>query len=133
DHRRNALRLQRCRKTIAIGALWQADGVLRPNRGASGSQPRHRHEVAETARIAPRDAVARRDLVLENLQLLDQDRRLPGAETPGQAKAHIVVFVGALAVNADAAQRLGKFVIIGKDGATIAEAAERLGGEEAGG
>ncbi len=53
-------------------------------------------------------------------------------EASGQAKAHIVVFVGALAVNADAAQRLGKLVVIGKDGATIAEAAERLGGEEAG-
>ena len=35
-------------------------------------------------------------------------------------------------MNADAAQRLGKFVIIGKDGAAIAEAAERLCREEAG-
>jgi hypothetical protein len=35
-------------------------------------------------------------------------------------------------VNADAAQRLGELVVIGKDGAAIAEAAERLGVEEAG-
>ena len=76
--------------------------------------------------------VAGRDLVLENLQLLDQDRRLHGVEASCQTKAHIVVFVGALAVNANAAQRLGKLVIIGKDGATIAEAAERFCREEAG-
>src|SRR5207237_9611534 len=92
----------------------------------------YRHEVAEAARVALRHTVAGRDLVLENLQFLDQDRRLHGIEASGQAKAHIVVFVGALAVNADAAQRLGKFVVFGKDGAAVAAAAERLGGEEAG-
>ena len=132
DHRRNALRPERCGETVAIGPLGQADGVLRPDRGASGSQPRHRHEVTETARIAFRNPIAGRDLVLENLQLLDQDRRLHRVEASCQTKAHIVVFVGALAVNANAAQRLGKLVIIGKDGATIAEAAERFCREEAG-
>ena len=91
-----------------------------------------RHDIAEPARIALGDLVARGDLVLEDLQLLDQDRRLHGVEPPGQAEADIVVFVRALAVDANAAQRLGKLGIVGEDRAAVAEAAERLGREEAG-
>ncbi len=47
----------------------------------------------------------------------------------GQAEADVVVFVRALAVDADAAQRLGQFGIVGEDRAAVAEAAERLGRE----
>ena len=50
----------------------------------------------------------------------------------GQAEADIVVFVGALAVHANAAQRVRQLVIVGEDRAAIAVAAERLGREEAG-
>ena len=39
----------------------------------------------------------------------------------GQSEADIVVFVGALAVHADAAQRFGKLGIIGEDRAAIAD------------
>ncbi|GCC49394.1 hypothetical protein chiPu_0033568, partial [Chiloscyllium punctatum] len=65
DHGRDALRLQCGREGVAIDALGQADGVLRPHRGAAGSNARHRDEVAECARIAFGDLVARRDLVVE--------------------------------------------------------------------
>ena len=109
--------------------LRQPDGVLRPDRGAAAGEMRHGHDIAEAPRIALRDLVARGDLVLEDLQLLDQDRRLHGVEPPGEPETDIVVFVGALAVDADAAQRLGKFGIVGEDRAAVAEAAERLGRE----
>ena len=132
DRGRNALRLQRRGKTVAVGALGQPDGVLRPDRGAAGGKPRHGHDIAEPARIALGDLVARGDLVLEDLQLLDQDRRLHGVEPPGQAEADIVVFVRTLPVHANAAQRLGKLVIVGEDRAAVAEAAERLCREKAG-
>src|SRR6185312_13203125 len=111
----------RRRETVAIGPLGEADGVLRPDRGASGSKPRHRYDITEAARIALRHAVAGRDLVLEYPELLDQDCGLHGVEASGQSEAHIVVFVGALAVHADATQRLGEFVVVGKDRAAIAE------------
>src|SRR5699024_7660698 len=42
------------------------------------------------------------------------------------------VFVGALAVDPDAAQRCREFGVIGKDRAAVAETAERLGREKAG-
>ncbi len=93
---------------------------------------RHGHDVAEGVRIALRDRVAGRDLVVEDLQLLDQDRGLHGVEPAGQAEPDVVVFVDALPVHADAAQRVGELVIVGEDRAAVAEAAERLGREEAG-
>src|SRR6185437_12070261 len=60
------------------------------------------------------------------------DRGLHGVEPPGQAEADIVVSVGALPVRADAFQGLRKLRVVGKDRAAVAEAAERLGREEAG-
>src|ERR1700686_3612949 len=83
-------------------------------------------------RIALRDLVARGDLILEDLQFLEQDRRLHGVEAPGQAETDVVVFVRSLAVNADAAQRCREFGIVGKNPPAVAEAAERLGREKAG-
>ena len=99
DRGRNALRFQRRGKTVAIGAFGQADGVLRPDRGAAGSKPRHGHGVAEAAGVAIGNRVAHGDLVLENFELLDQDRRLHGIEPRGQAETDVVVFVAALAVD----------------------------------
>ncbi len=92
----------------------------------------HGHDIAEPLRIALRDLVARGDLVLEDFQFFDQDRGLHGIEPPGQPETNIVVFVRALAVDADAAQRFGKFGIVGEDRPAVAEAAERLGREKAG-
>ena len=99
---------------------------------AARGEMRHGHDIAEPSRIALRDHVARGDLVIEDFQLLDQDRGLHGVEPSGQAEADIVVFVRALAVDADAAQRRGKFGIVGEDRAAVAEAAERFGREKAG-
>ena len=132
DRGRNALRLQRRREAVAIAALRQPDGVLRPHRGAAAGEPRDAHDIAEALRVALGDLVARGDLVLEDFQFLDQDRRLHGVEAAGQPEPHIVVFVRTLAVDADAAQRACEFGIVGEDRAAVAEAAERLGREEAG-
>jgi hypothetical protein len=128
----NALRLQRRGETIAIGVLGQTDGVLRPDRGAAGGQTRHGHDIAEVPRIAFGDHIARDDLVLKNLQLLDQDGRLHGIEPRGEPEANIVVFVRTLAVDPDAAQRCGKFRIVGEDRPAIAKTAERLCREKTG-
>ena len=57
---------------------------------------------------------------------------LHGVEAPGQAKTNVVVFFRALSVHADAPQRLRSFASSGENRAAIAEAAERLGGKEAG-
>src|SRR5207244_8891788 len=72
-----------------------------------------------------------RNLVLKYLQVLEQDRGVHGVESSGEAKADIVVFIGALAVHADAAQRVREFVVIGEDRPAVTEAAERFGGKEA--
>ena len=50
----------------------------------------------------------------------------------GQAEPDIVIFVRALPVDADAAQRFRKLGIVGEDRAAIAEAAKRFGREKAG-
>ena len=54
--------------------------------------------------VARSDRVARRDLVREDLELLDQDRGLDGVEPAVHADAHVVVFVAALAVHAQRPQ-----------------------------
>src|SRR5664279_5828768 len=69
DRGRNALRLQRRRKTVAVASLWQPDSVLRPYRGAAAGQARNAYDIAEALRVAVGDLVARGDLVLEDLQL----------------------------------------------------------------
>ena len=94
------------------------------------ARARNGHDIAETARIALRDQIARGDLVLEDFQFLEQDRRLHGVEPAGEPEPDIVVFVRTLAVNADAAQRCGQFGIVGENRAAVAEAAERFGREK---
>src|SRR5207244_11027712 len=83
-------------------------------------------------RITLGGLIACGDLVVKNLQLLEQYRGLNGIEPCSEADADIVVFIGALPMHADAAQPLGERGIVGKDGAAVAIAAERLCGEEAG-
>src|ERR1700692_2492470 len=93
---------------------------------------RNGHDIAEAPRIALGDPVAHGDLVLEDFQFLQQDRGLDGVEPTGKAETNIVVLVGALAVDADAAQRLREPGIVGENRPTIAKAAERLGRKKTG-
>src|SRR5438477_4781843 len=122
----NALRLESSGKAIAIGALRQPDGVLRPDRGATGRQARQGDDIAEAARVALGDLIARGDLVLEYFQLLDQDSRLHRIKAAGEPEPDIIVFVRSLAVNADAAQDCCEFGIVGEDRAAVAKTAERF-------
>ena len=126
DRRRNALRLERCGEGVAVGPLGQTDGVLRPHRGAAGRKPLNLHDIGKPVRIVLGYPVASRDLVLEDFQLLDKDRRLHGVEPPGEPEPDIVVFVGSLAMHADAAQVFHKLRIVGQDRAAVAETAERF-------
>ena len=73
----------------------------------------------------------RRELFGEDLQLGQQDGGLKSVEAAVQAKAHIVVFVAALAVYPDGAQQGGQIVVVGEDGPAVPVAAQRLGGEKA--
>ncbi len=51
-------------------------------------------------------------------------------EPPGDADANGIVFVGALAMDAQALHLAGEFVVIGEHGTAVAVAAERLGREK---
>ena len=93
-------------KAVAVDALGSRMVYCAQIEVQPLAQTRHGHDIAEAARIALGDLVARGDLVVEDLQLLEQDRGLHGVEPAGEAEADIVVFVGALAVHADAAQRV---------------------------
>ena len=74
------------------------------------------------------------ELVLgEGLELDLQDGGLEGVEAGVHADAHIVVFVGAFAVDTVGLDEGGPLVVVGEDGTAVAVAAERLGGEEGGG
>ena len=132
DRSGNTLRLQRGGKAIAIGALRQADGVLRPHRGTTAGEPRNTDNVAEPLAVAFRHFVTGGDFIVEDLQLFNQDRGLHRVEPPREPEPNVVVFVRALAVNPDAAQRVGELVVVGQDRPAIAEASERFGGKKAG-
>ena len=92
---------------------------------------RNGRHVGERRGIARGDARARRDLVGEDLQLLDQHRGLDGVEAAVQSDADAIVLAAALAVHAQAPQDLRELVVVGEDRAAVAVAAERLGGKEA--
>src|SRR5581483_5179780 len=132
DRGRDAFGLE-ARGNLVAAAAGDAQRVLRPDRGQAGRYLGHDRHVAEAFGVAARRAVARRDLVRKDLELLDQDRGLDGVEARGEPDADIVVFVAALAVDAQAEQRFGQGVVVGEDRTTVAVTAERLGGKEAGG
>ena len=73
------------------------------------------------------------DLVGEDGQLFQQDRRLEGVEARIHADPDVVVLVLALAVDPQRSQQLGPPGIVGEDRAAVAVAAQRLGRKEAGG
>ena len=129
DVGRHALRLHRRHESVAPRRR-HADRVLRPHRCAIGHDMGDRRHVAEAGVVALRHLLARRNLLFEDRQLLDQDRRLQRVEARIHADADIVVFVVALAVEAQRADEIGRRVIVGDDRAAVAVAAERLGGKE---
>jgi hypothetical protein len=87
--------------------------------------------VTEGLAVTLRNAIPRGDFISEDLELLDQYRRLQRVEPGIEPDANIVVLVAALAVHTDTIERCGELVVIGEDRAAIAVAAERLGREEA--
>src|SRR5215831_823273 len=122
DRRRNAFGFERRREAVAPARL-ETDRVLCPHRGEAARQARHDRDIAERIAVARRRLVARDDFVAEDAQLLEQYRRLDGVEPSGQADAHIVVFVGVVAVHAQAGDQCGKLVVIGEDRSAVAIAA----------
>ena len=131
DRGRHALGLERGSEGIARSGL-EADGVLRPHRRHAGRHHRHGDDVAQRFVVAAGDTVARIDLIRENLELLDQHRRLNGVKARGQAEADIVVAIAAHAMNAHTAHQVGEIIVIGERRAAVAITAERLGRKEAG-
>ena len=88
--------------------------------------------IGELVGVALRDLLALLHLVRKGFELLDQDRGLERVEAAVGADPDVIVFVAALAVDAERAKPLGDAFMIGEDGAAVAVAAERLGREEAG-
>src|SRR6185312_5065006 len=131
DRGRNALRIDRCRKRIALTG-GEADGVLRPNRCGPRGEPRDARDIGETGGISARYALTRHQLVRKDLQFLDQHGRLDRIETPIQTDAYAIILVTALPMDPEAAHHLRELLILGEDGAAIAIAAKRLRGKEAG-
>src|SRR6185312_2353715 len=131
DRGRDAVGLERGGERVAA-ATGDADGVLRPDRGQARRNRRHGRDVAQALGVAPGDHLPGLDLLGEYLELLAQHRGLDGIEPRGQPDADIVVFVAALTVHPEAAQRVGDAIVVGQHRAAVAVAAERLGREEAG-
>src|SRR5262249_16823582 len=109
-----------------------ADRILRPDRGRTLAQVGNGRDLGKPGPIAARDALARYDLLGEDLELFDQDRRLDRVEPSVEPYSHAIIFVVALAVDAQAAHDRGKLVVVGEHGAAVAVNAERLCRKEAG-
>src|SRR5215813_7378050 len=126
------------RRLVEIAVHRQADDLLREPLGDREAAVRtgemrvgfllvQRLGIVDRRRNAfgfERRRVARDDFVAEDAQLLEQYRRLDGVEPSGQADAHIVVFVGVVAVHAQAGDQCGKLVVIGEDRSAVAVASE---------
>ena len=95
------MHFQRGYKRVAF-ARFDADRVLRPNRGGFIAGARHDRNVGESVGIARRNAIAGRDLVREDFELFDQDRGLNRIQPAGDADARGLRAVGALTVQPNA-------------------------------
>src|SRR5690242_13051251 len=124
----NAFGLERRSKRITAAAR-DPDRVLRPHRGVAGRNTWHANDVAKTLTVTFGNAVAGIDLVGEDFQFFNKDRRLDRIESRGETDADIVIFVASLPVYAQAPQGIGKAIVVGRHGAAIAVASERLGRE----
>lgn len=119
---------------LQLVAVWHLDGVLRPGAGVVGFDMGGGVDagLVEEFGVACGDAVAGGELVIEDLELGEQDGGLEGVQAAVHAHADVVV-APVLPVAGNLADDLGQFFVVGEDGATIAVAAQRLAGEEAGG
>jgi hypothetical protein len=127
DRGRDARVAQRRRDLVAVVDQDAVVGELR----ALGA--RRQHDAAAQGRVVARGhggAAAR--LVLEDLELGEQHRRLDRVEPAVDADAHDVVGVAAHAVETDRFVECGARAVVGEDGAAVAVAAERLAWIEAG-
>src|SRR5580704_11208567 len=107
DRRRDPLSFQCGRERIP--APWrESDGVLRPNRSRFVTDMRDGGNPGKTLGVTLRYQVSRHDFIREDFQFFQKDRCLDRIKPAGDADAHGVIFVGALAVHAQAFQSRGQ-------------------------
>src|SRR5215212_9169577 len=109
DGGRDAARLEASGQPVTARGR-DADRVLRPYRARALGQFGDAGNARELRIVARRDPVAARDLVAKDAQLLDENRRLQGIHASVEADADVVVFVGALAMDAQAFHQLGESI-----------------------
>src|SRR5206468_3540505 len=92
----------------------------------------HAVGTPERVGVAPRHALAQRDLLRKYFQLLDQNGSLDRVKPRVHPDAHILVFVAALPVYANRTQQFGQPILVGEGRTAISIAAERFGRKKAG-
>ena len=136
DHGGDALLLEKGLEGVALLAGGEAKGVLGPAGGEAGRGDGGADalDITEKVGVAGGDAVDGIELgVTEGAELDLKDGGLESVEAGVESDTDIVVFLGALAMDAVGVGQLGPVVIVGEEGSAIAIAAEGLGGEEGGG
>src|SRR5262249_51602455 len=131
DRGADAGRLEASRQLVTIAA-FQDDRVSRPSRGGLVRDAWRAHDVAQAIRIAPGDKLAGFKLFGKYCELLHEDCSLHRVEAAVNADPDIVVFIQALAVNAQRIDTVREFIVFGEDCSAIAVATERLRWKEAG-
>ena len=119
---------------MAVGTArgGYADRVLGPSRNRACGRSGDRDDVAQTGGVTIRDGAAQDDLVVEQVELVQQDRRLQRVHTAVHAEAHVVVAIRALAVDTKRLQRFEVGRIVEEDGPSISIASQRLGRKQPG-
>lgn len=127
---RNASGLQLCLYLCAVGHLH---GVLGPGAGVVGFDVGRGDKagLVQQGVVALGHLLAQGHFFVQHGELGQQDGGLQGVQPAVHAHADVVV-AAVLAVAGDLAQHLGQFVVVGKDGAAVAIAAQGLAREEAG-
>ena len=136
DHGGDALLLEPGLEGVALLTGGEAEGVLGPTGGEALRDDRGADalDITEEVGVAGGDAVDGIELgVTEGAELDLEDGSLESVEARVESDTHIVVLLGALAVDTVGVGELGPVVIVGEEGTAVAIAAEGLGGEEGGG
>jgi hypothetical protein len=120
----------RCRTASQRGNAYR---VERPGGGELVGRLRRTNDALKRLLIARREAAARSQHLVEDLQLGEKHRRLQRIEASGHAESHRDI-PGALgAATANLAHGVGQSVIVRKDRPAITESPKRLGWIKAGG